>query len=144
MLLKGRCERRKANRNESLICFAYLSRTQRQLQLPMLPGNLWRDGKSLSNQQCCTHLSRALEALHSLLQQPGRVRPHRLTPSTCKSRSPGRGKMSCPRALKLQEGLFGRLCPIFHAASRRNRELSWEEPRLGLSTAPCEHLHTSV
>ena len=46
---------------------AYPSRTQRQLQLPMLPGNLWRDGKLHSNQQRCTHLSRAPEALHGLL-----------------------------------------------------------------------------
>ena len=46
---------------------AYPSRTQRQLQLLMSPGNLWRDGKLPSNQKCCTHLSRALEALHSLL-----------------------------------------------------------------------------
>ena len=51
VLLKGRCERKKSKQKRKSHLFpAYHSRTQRQLQLPMLPGNLWRDGKPLSNQ----------------------------------------------------------------------------------------------
>lgn len=62
------------------------------------------------------------------------VRPHRLTPSTCKSRSPGRGTdVMFPGSWAAGRTLSGGPCPApLHAAPRRGRKQSCQEPCLGL------------
>ena len=129
--MKGK---KKADRKESLVCF---------LPTPLTPrGNC--------NFRCYQEISGGMGSspvssnVALTCPEPLRhctaclwVRPHRLIPSTCKSRSPGRGKMSCPRAPEAAGRTLGSPCPApLHAASGRNGELSWEAPRLRLSTGP--------
>lgn len=67
-VVEGRYEREEIDKEENPILFpAYPSLSQRKLQHQSCSGKLWKEGKLPSYGLWCTHLPRALEALHSLL-----------------------------------------------------------------------------
>lgn len=85
VVVKGRCEREKTDKEESPVLFpAYPPPTQRKLQHQSCSGKLWNKGSSpvmgyvaLTSPEPLRHCTACLW-----------VRPHILTPFTCRSRSP--------------------------------------------------------